>query len=134
VTKDELKKLILVLREITGFRKYADLPVDRAGNCSSEPTSLLACLPAFSSLSRLRIVPDLGGRCDRFPARSRHSVFSIQTWHEFLPASARAKRLSLREGLSRGISIECVNALSVIHEKSDWSFELEPRKFFKSDC
>lgn len=41
-----IKELIFSLREIADFCKYADLLVDRAGNCSSEPTSLLACLPS----------------------------------------------------------------------------------------
>jgi len=107
VTKDELKKLIFALREITGFRKYADLLVDRAGNCSSEPTSLLACLPAFSSLSRLRIVPDLGGRCDRFPARSRHCLFYSNMTRISSGERAREAIIASRRIITRYIDRMC---------------------------
>lgn len=102
------------------FRKCADLLADRAGNCSSE-TNQFAWLPASSSLSQSWIVPDLGARCDRFPARSRHSVFSIQTWHGFLPTRrARAKWLSPRRGIAVSAShrSNCVSdAWRVTHER-----------------
>ena len=121
-----IKNLIFALRKIADFHKYADLLVDRAGNYSSEPTSLLACLPSRVYLDWRSSLTSVAGATGFSHDRDTLSFLFKHNMNFFWRARAPIDYRFVKN-YDTSVSIECVNAFTIsgTRQKFGWSFKQE---------